>query len=110
MEGGCRRQVWRRKTSREAEDASGGGRHIGRRKMHRKADDASEGGRCVGRRKIHQKAEEAPEAEAEFETEGRGGRGFPLQIQPSHVTGLVVLAEIRLLSQVTPCLANLKRK
>jgi len=34
--GRCRRQVWRRKTSRGAEDASGGGRHIGRRKMHRK--------------------------------------------------------------------------
>jgi len=58
--GGCRRQVWRRKTSRRAEDASGGGRHIGRRKMR-------------------QKAEEASEAEAEFEMERRGGRGFPLQ-------------------------------
>jgi len=42
--GRCRRQVWRRKTSRGAEDASGGRRHIGRRKMHRKAEDASEGG------------------------------------------------------------------
>jgi len=59
--GGCRRQVWRRKTSHGAEDASGGGRHIGRRKMHRKAEEASE-------------------AEAEFEMERRGGRGFPLQL------------------------------
>ena len=42
--GRCRRQVWRRETSRGAEDASGGGRHIGRRKMHRKAEEASEGG------------------------------------------------------------------
>ena len=58
--GGCRRQVWRRKTSRGEEDASGGGRHIGRRKMHWKAEEASE-------------------AEAEFEMERRGGRGFPLQ-------------------------------
>jgi len=58
--GGCRRQVWRHKTSGGAEDASGGGRHIGRRKMHRKAEEASE-------------------AEAEFEMERRGERGFPLQ-------------------------------
>jgi len=28
---------------------------------------------------MHWKAEEAPEAEAEFEMERRGGRGFPLQ-------------------------------
>jgi len=49
--GRCRRQVWRRKTSRGAEDTSGGGRHIGRRKMHRKAEDASEGGGGVGRRR-----------------------------------------------------------
>ena len=42
--GRCRRQVWRRETSRGAEDASGGGRRIGRRKMHRKAEEASEGG------------------------------------------------------------------
>ena len=58
----CRRQrqVWRRKTSHGAEDASGGGRHIGKRKMHLEA-------------------EEAEEAEAEFEMERRGGRGFPLQ-------------------------------
>jgi len=61
--GGCRRQVWRRKTSRGAEDASGGGRHIGRRKMCRKAEEASE-------------------AEAEFEMERHGGRGFPLQSPP----------------------------
>ena len=44
------RQVWRRKTSRGAEDTSGGGRHIGRRKMHWKAEDASEGGGGVGSR------------------------------------------------------------
>jgi len=49
--GGCRRQVWRRKMSHKAEDASGGGRHIGRWKMHWKVEDASEGGRCVGRRR-----------------------------------------------------------
>jgi len=61
--GRCRRQVWRCKTSRGAEDTSGGGRHIGRRKMHRKAEEASE-------------------AEAEFEMERRGGRGFPLQSPP----------------------------
>ena len=56
--GRCRRQVWRRKTSRGAEDASGGGRCIGRRRRRRKAE----------------------EAEAEFEMERRGGRGFPLQV------------------------------
>ena len=55
--GRCRRQVWRRETSRGAEDASGGGRCIGRRRRRRKAE----------------------EAEAEFEMERRGGRGFPLQ-------------------------------
>jgi len=81
--GRCRRQVWRRKTSRGAEDASGGGRHIGRRKMHLEAEDTLEGGRCIGRRKMRWKAEEASEAEAEFEMERRGGRGFPLQ--PSSV-------------------------
>jgi len=70
--GGCRRQVWRRKTSREVGDASGGGRCIGRWKMHRKAEDASEGGRCVGRRKMRRKAEEASEGEAEFEMERHG--------------------------------------
>ena len=59
--GGCRRQVWRRRMSRGAEDASGGGRHIGRRKMHLEAEEASE-------------------AEAEFEMERRGGRGFPLHL------------------------------
>jgi len=37
-----------------------------------------EGGRCIGRQKMRQKAEEASEAEAEFEMERRGGRGFPL--------------------------------
>jgi len=58
--GRCRRQVWRRKTSRGAEDTL-------------------EGGRCIGRRKMRRKAEEASEAEAEFEIERRGGRGFPLQ-------------------------------
>ena len=63
--GRCRRQVWRRKTSRGAEDASGGGRHIGRRKMH-------------------QKAEEASEAEAECEMERHGRRGFPLQAYLVH--------------------------
>ena len=56
--GRCRRQVWRHETSRGAEDASGGGRRIGRRKMHWKAE----------------------EAEAEFEMERRGGRGFPLHL------------------------------
>ena len=61
--GGCRRQVWRRKTSRKAEDASGGRRHIGRRKMHWKAEEASE-------------------AEAESETERHGIRGFPLHLAP----------------------------
>ena len=55
--GRCRRQVWRRETSRGAEDAL-------------------EGGRCIGRRRRRRKAEEA---EAEFEMERRGGRGFPLQ-------------------------------
>jgi len=55
------------------------GRHIGRQKMHWKAEDALEGGRCIGRRKKRRKAEEASEAEAEFEMERRGGRGFPLQ-------------------------------
>ena len=54
------RQVWRRETSRGAEDAS-------------------EGGRCIGRRRRRRKAEEA---EAEFEMERRGGRGFPLQSPP----------------------------
>jgi len=39
--GGCRRQVWRRKTSRGAEDASGGGRHIGRRRRRRKQKQSS---------------------------------------------------------------------
>jgi len=58
--GRCRRQVWRRKTSRRAEDASGGGR-------------------CIGRWKMRRKVEEALEAEAEFEMERCGGRGFPLQ-------------------------------
>jgi len=29
---------------------------------------------------MHRKAEEASEAEAEFKTERRGGRGFPLQV------------------------------
>jgi len=57
--GGCRRQVWRHKTSREAEDASGGGRHIGRRKMHRKVEDASEGGRCVRRRRRRRKQKQS---------------------------------------------------
>jgi len=71
--GGCRREVWRRKTSREAEDASGGGRHIGRRKIGR---------RKIGRRKMCRKAEEVSEAEAEFKMERRGGRGFPLQLPP----------------------------
>ena len=61
----CGRQVWRRKTSREAEDASGGGRHIGRQRTQR--------------RKTHRKAEDASGAEAESETERRGIRGFPLQ-------------------------------
>ena len=46
----CGRQVWRWKTSHEAEDKSGGGRHIGRRRMHLEAEDASEGGRRVGSR------------------------------------------------------------
>ena len=54
--GRCRRQVWRRETSRGAEDASEGGRSIGRRRRRRKAE----------------------EAEAEFKMERRGGRGFPL--------------------------------
>jgi len=57
--GRCRRQVWRRKTSRGVEDASGGGRHIGRWKMHRKAEDASEGGRCIGRRKMRWKQKQS---------------------------------------------------
>jgi len=80
--GRCRRQVWRRKTSCGAEDASGGGRHIGRRKTHLEAEDTLEGGRCIGRQKMRRKAEEASEAEAEFEMERRGGRGFPLQSPP----------------------------
>ena len=42
-----------------------------------------EGGRCIGRRKRRRKAEEALEAEAEFEMERRGGRGFPLQYRKS---------------------------
>jgi len=70
--GGCRRQVWRRKTSRGAEDTSGGRRHIGRRKMH-------------------WKAEEALEAEAEFEMERRGGREFPLQ--SNGIAGKVAIAD-----------------
>jgi len=53
--------------------------------MHLEAEDTLEGGRCIGRRKMRRKAEEvseveeASEAEAEFEMERRGGRGFPLQ-------------------------------
>jgi len=47
--------------------------------MSRRAEDASGGGRCIGRQKMRWKAEEASEAEAEFEMERRGGRGFPLQ-------------------------------
>jgi len=35
----------------------------------------------IGRWKRRWKAEEASEAEAEFETERRGGRGFPLHHQ-----------------------------
>ena len=35
--GRCRRQVWRRKTSRRAEDASGGGRCIGRRRRQKQS-------------------------------------------------------------------------
>ena len=46
--------------------------------MSRGAEDASGGGRHIGRRKMHLEAEEASEAEAEFEMERRGGRGFPL--------------------------------
>ena len=34
---------------------------------------------------MHWKAEEASEAEAEFETERRGGRGFPLQGQATEM-------------------------
>jgi len=78
----CGRQVWRQKTSHEAEDASGGGRHIGRRRTHLKAEDASEGRRCIRRQKMHQKEEDALGAEAESETERRGIRGFPLQLPP----------------------------
>ena len=79
--GGVRR-VAKRKTHLEAEDALEGRRCIGRWKMHWKAEDASEGGGCVGRRKMRWKAEEASEAEAEFEMERCGGRGFPLQLPP----------------------------
>jgi len=78
----CGRQVWRWKTSREAEDASGDGRHIRRWRTHLEAEDVSEGGRCIGRQKMHWKAEEVSEAEAESETERRGIRGFPLQLPP----------------------------
>jgi len=59
-----------------AGDRSGGVRRVAERKTHLEAEDALEGGRCIGRRKMHRKAEEA---EAEFEMERRGGRGFPLQ-------------------------------
>jgi len=44
------RQVWRRKTSREVEDASGGGRHIRRQKTCQKAEDTLEGRRRIGSR------------------------------------------------------------
>ena len=50
--------------------------------MSRGAEDASGGGRHIGRRKMHLEAEEASEAEAEFEMERRGGRGFPLHPVP----------------------------
>jgi len=50
--------------------------------MSHGAEDASGGGRHIGRRKMHLEAEEASEAEAEFEMERRGGRGFPLQSPP----------------------------
>ena len=39
--GGCRRQVWRRKTSCGVEDASGGGRGVGRRGRRRKQRQSS---------------------------------------------------------------------
>jgi len=39
--GRCRRQVWRRKTSRGAEDASEGGRCIGRWRRRRKQKQSS---------------------------------------------------------------------
>ena len=73
----CRR---RRDIPQEAGagDRSGGVRRVAERKTHLEAEDTLEGGRCIGRQKMRQKAEEASEAEAEFEMERRGGRGFPL--------------------------------
>jgi len=63
-----------------AGDRSGGVRRVAERKTHLEAEDTLEGGRCIRRRKMHRKAEEASEAEAKFEMERRGGRGFPLQV------------------------------
>jgi len=72
-----------RETSRTgAGDRSGGVRQAAERKTHLEAEDTLEGGRCIGRRKMRRKAEEVSEAEAEFEMERRGGRGFPLQSPP----------------------------
>ena len=48
--------------------------------MSHGAEDASGGRRHIGRRKMHLEAEEASEAEAEFEMERHGRRGFPLQL------------------------------
>ena len=74
----------RRDMPREAGagDRSGGVRRVAERKTHLEAEDTLEGGRCIRRRKMHRKAEEASEAEAKFEMERRGGRGFPLQTLP----------------------------
>jgi len=61
-----------------AGDRSGGGRRVAKRKTHLEVEDTSEGGGRIRRWKMHQKAEDALGAEAEFETERRGIRGFPL--------------------------------
>jgi len=79
--GRCRRQVWRRETSRGAEDASGGGRRIGRRKMHWKAEDALEGGGGVGRRRRRKQS-------SRWKGVAEGGSPYSSLIPHNHITSV----------------------
>ena len=90
-----------------AGDRSGGGRRVAKQKTHLEAEDTSEGGGRIGRRKMHWKAEDVSGAEAQFETERHGIRGFPLHIHeigmPSLSSGLPSELIDKAIWMVEPC-------